>query len=32
MSTEPDPKDVARVQERWHDYGIALPERRGKNA
>jgi UbiD family decarboxylase len=32
MSTEPDPKDVKRVQDRWHDYGIALPERRSKKA
>lgn len=29
MSTEPDPKEAARVQERWQDYGITLPERRG---
>lgn len=32
MSTEPDPADVARVRERWAEYGIPLPERRGKNA
>jgi len=30
MSTEPDPKDVARVEERWREYGITLPEGRTK--
>ena len=32
MSTEPDPNDVARVDKRWPDYGITLPDRRGKKA
>lgn len=25
MSTEPDPAEVARVEQRWQDYGITLP-------
>jgi 4-hydroxy-3-polyprenylbenzoate decarboxylase len=32
MSTVPDPEDVARVEQRWADYGITLPERKGKRA
>ena len=31
-STDPDPKDMARVEERWGEYGITLSERRGKKA
>lgn len=32
MSTAPDPKDAARVQERWREYGITMPERRSRNS
>jgi hypothetical protein len=32
MSTEPDPGDVAQVEARWADYGITLPERRGRKS
>jgi UbiD family decarboxylase len=32
MSTEPDPRDAERVEQRWKDYGIALPERKGRRA
>jgi 3-polyprenyl-4-hydroxybenzoate decarboxylase len=32
LSVEPDPKDVAHVEQRWNDYGIPLPARRGKKA
>lgn len=28
MSTEPDPTEVARVEQRWKDYGITLADRR----
>jgi 4-hydroxy-3-polyprenylbenzoate decarboxylase len=30
LSFEPDPKDAALVEQRWREYGIVLPERKGR--